>query len=169
MTKRNKEIKFAGNYVTILGEALKIGDIAPNFKALKNDLSVFNLSDLYGKIKIISVVPSVDTGVCALQTIRFNKEASNLSDVSIVTISADLPFALGRFCGANGIDNSITLSDHKDLDFGTKYGFVVEELRLLTRGIIILDKNNIIKHIEYVPEITEHPDYEKALEIVKSI
>lgn len=169
MTKRNKEIKFAGNYVTILGEALKIGDIAPNFKALKNDLSVFNLSDLDGKIKIISVVPSVDTGVCALQTIRFNKEASNLSDVSIVTISADLPFALGRFCGANGIDNSITLSDHKDLDFGTKYGFVVEELRLLTRGIIILDKNNIIKHIEYVPEITEHPDYEKALEIVKSI
>lgn len=169
MTKRNKEIKFAGNYVTILGEALKIGDIAPNFKALKNDLSVFNLSDLDGKIKIISVVPSVDTGVCALQTIRFNKEASNLSDVSIVTISADLPFALGRFCGANGIDNSITLSDHKDLDFGTKYGFVVEELRLLTRGIVILDKNNIIKHIEYVPEITEHPDYEKALEIVKSI
>lgn len=169
MTKRNKEIKFAGNYVTILGEALKIGDIAPNFKALKNDLSVFNLSDLDGKIKIISVVPSVDTGVCALQTIRFNKEASNLSDVSIVTISADLPFALGRFCGANGIDNSITLSDHKDLDFGTKYGFVVEELRLLTRGIIILDKNNIIKHIEYVPEMTEHPDYEKALEIVKSI
>ncbi len=169
MIKRNEEIKFAGNYVTILGEALKVGSIAPNFKALKNDLSVFNLSDLDGKIKIISVVPSVDTGVCALQTIRFNKEASNLKDVHIITISVDLPFALGRFCGANGIDNSITLSDHKDLDFGTKYGFVVEELRLLTRGIIILDKDNIIKHIEYVPEITEHPDYDKALEIVKSI
>ena len=169
MSKRNNEIKFAGNYVTILGEALKVGDKAPNFVALKNDLSIFNLSDLDGKVKIISVVPSVDTGVCALQTIRFNKEASNLKDVHIITISVDLPFALGRFCGANGIENSLTLSDHKDLDFGTKYGFVVEELRLLTRGILILDKDNIIKHIEYVPEITNHPDYDKALEVVKSI
>ena len=169
MIKRNNEIKFAGNYVTILGNALKVGDKAPNFTALKNDLSVFNLSDLDNKIKIISVVPSVDTGVCALQTIRFNKEASTLQDVHIITISVDLPFALGRFCGANGIENSITLSDHKDSDFGTKYGFTVEELRLLTRGIVVLDKDNTVKHIEYVPEITDHPDYDKALEIVKSL
>lgn len=169
MTKRTNEIKFAGNYVTILGDAVKVGAKAENFVALKNDLSVFNLSDLDGKIKVISVVPSVDTGVCALQTIRFNKEAGNLENVHIITISVDLPFALGRFCGANGIENSITLSDHKDLDFGTKYGFVVEELRLLTRGIVVIDKDNTIKHIEYVPEITEHPDYDKALEIVKAL
>lgn len=169
MTKRNNEITFAGNYVTILGNAVKIGDIGPNFTALKNDLSLFSLKDLDGKIKIISVVPSIDTGVCALQTIRFNTEASNLKDVSIITISADLPFALGRFCGANGIENSVTLSDHKDLDFGLKYGFAIEELRLLTRGIVVIDKNNIIQYVEYVPEITNHPDYDKVLEIVKKL
>lgn len=169
MNKRSNEITFAGNYVTILGDALKVGDKAPEFTALKNDLSAFNLKDLDGKIKIISVVPSIDTGVCALQTVRFNKEASNLENIHIITISADLPFALGRFCGANGIDNSITLSDHKSLDFGLKYGYAIEELRLLTRGIIVIDKDNTIRHIEYVPEITNHPDYDKALEVVKSL
>ncbi|MBN2838058.1 MAG: thiol peroxidase [Fusobacteriaceae bacterium] len=169
MNKRTNEVKFAGNYVTILGSALNIGDAAPNFTTLKNDLSLFSSSDLKGKIKIISVVPSVDTGVCALQTIRFNKEASNFDDVKIITISADLPFALSRFCGANGIENSITVSDHKDLDFGFKYGFVIEELRLLTRGIVVIDKNDVIRHIEYVSEITEHPNYDEALKIIKNI
>lgn len=169
MTKRNNEITFASNYVTILGDALKVGDKAPNFTALKNDLTPFNLTDLEGKIKVISVVPSIDTGVCALQTVRFNQEASNLNDIHIITISVDLPFALGRFCGANGIENSVTLSDHKDLDFGIKYGYAIEELRLLTRGIVVIDKDNVIKHIEYVPEITNHPDYDKALEVVKGL
>jgi thiol peroxidase len=169
MIKRTNEITFAGNYVTILGEKLNIGDKAPIFTALKNDLSVFNLSDLDGKVKIISVVPSVDTSVCALQTQRFNKEASNFENAHIITISVDLPFALGRFCGANGIENSTTLSDHKELDFGLKYGFAIEELRLLTRGIVVIDKDNTIKHIEYVAEITNHPDYDKAIEVLKSL
>ena len=116
---------------------------------------------------MISVVPSVDTGVCELQTIRFNEEANKIENVVILTISCDLPFALGKFCAAKGIDKAITVSDHRELDFGLKYGFVVEELRLLTRGIVVVDKEGIVKYVEYVPEVAEHPNYEKALEAIK--
>ncbi len=169
MSKRTNEIKFAGNYVTILGDRVEAGQKAPDFVALKNDLSEYKLSDNSGKVRIISVVPSVDTGVCALQTERFNKEAANLPNVEIVTISVDLPFALGRFCGDKGIENSVTLSDHKTLDFGTKYGFVVEELRLLTRGIVVVGADDTIKYVEYVGEITDHPNYDAVLEVVKGL
>lgn len=169
MSKRINEITFAGNYVTIVGDKVEVGQKAPDFTALKNDLSEYKLSENTGKIRVISVVPSVDTGVCALQTERFNREAATLPDVEIVTISVDLPFALDRFCGAKGIDNSVTLSDHKTLDFGSKYGFIVEELRLLTRGIVVVDKDDTIKHVEYVSEITEHPNYDAVLETVKSL
>lgn len=169
MSKRTNEITFAGNYVTIVGDKVEVGQKAPDFTALKNDLSEYKLSENTGKIRVISVVPSVDTGVCALQTERFNREAATLPDVEIVTISVDLPFALDRFCGAKGIDNSVTLSDHKTLDFGSKYGFIVEELRLLTRGIVVVDKDDTIKHVEYVSEITEHPNYDAVLETVKSL
>jgi thiol peroxidase len=168
MIERTGEITFAGGPLTLLGEKINVGDKAPDFTALKNDLSEFKLSDVDG-IKLISVVPSIDTGVCELQTIRFNKEAGELENVNIITISVDLPFALGRFCGNKGIDKAETLSDHKDLDFGYKYGFAIKELRLLTRGIVVVDKDNVVQHVEYVPEVTDHPDYDKALEVARGL
>ena len=123
--KREGIVTMGGNPMTLLGKEIKVGDKAPNFTALKTDMSPYSLSDAGDKLKIISVVPSLDTGVCELQTIRFNEMAAELDDVVILTLSVDLPFAQARFCGAKGIDKVITLSDHKDLDFGLNYGFVI--------------------------------------------
>lgn len=169
MDKRKNLITMGGEPMTLIGKEIKIGDKAPDFTALKTDLTPYSLKDAEDKIKIISVVPSLDTGVCELQTIRFNEMASELGDIVILTISVDLPFAQSRFCGAKGIDKVITLSDHRDLDFGMKYGFVLEELRLLSRGIVILDRDNTVKYVEYVKEVTNHPDYDRALEEVKKL
>ncbi len=168
MDKR-QETKFAGNPVTLVGKKISVGDKAPDFKALKNDLSEFNLKEVEGKVVLISVVPSIDTGVCELQTKRFNEEATKLGDVAVLTISCDLPFAQARFGGAEGIDSAILISDHKDLDFGTKYGFLMEEFRLLNRGIVVIDKDGTVKYVQYVEENTEHPDYDKAIEEVKAL
>lgn len=162
--KRNEGIiTFAGNPLTLTGEMVKAGDKALDFTVLANDLSPHTLKEYDGKVKIISVVPSIDTGVCAAQTRRFNEEAAKLGDVVILTISCDLPFALGRFCAAEGIDKVVTLSDHKATDFGLKYGFLIEELRLLARGIVVIDKEGTVKYVEYVKEVTTHPDYDKAV------
>ena len=169
MEKHSGMITFGGNPLTLAGELVKVGDKAKDFTVLANDLQPHKLSDYDGKIRIISVVPSVDTGVCAAQTRRFNVEAAKLDDVVILTISCDLPFTLGRFCAAEGIDKVITLSDHKDTDFGLKYGFLIDELRLLSRGIVIVDKAGVVRYVEYVNEITTHPDYDKALEAAKSL
>jgi len=160
---------FAGNPVTLVGKEIKVGDKAPEFTALKADLSPFTLKDVEGKVKLISVVPSVDTGVCELQTIRFNKEAAELADTVIITISMDLPFAQARFCGAKGIENAIVISDHKDASFGTNYGFLMEEFRLHNRGIVVIDKDDVVRYVEYVSENTNHPDYDKAIAAVKSL
>lgn len=160
---------FAGNPVTLLGKEIKVGDKAPEFVALRGDLSPFTLKDVEGKVKLISIVPSVDTGVCELQTIRFSQEASKLNDVAIITISCDLPFAQARFCGAKGIENAIVVSDYKDTTFGLNYGFLIEEFRLLNRGIVVIDKDDVVKYVEYVSEVTDHPDYDKALEAAKSL
>lgn len=162
--KRNEGIiTFAGNPLTLIGEMVKPGDKAQDFTVLGNDLTPHTLNEYQGKVRIISAVPSVDTGVCAAQTRRFNEEAAKLGDVVILTISNDLPFALGRFCAAEGIDKVITLSDHKNTDFGLKYGFLIDELRLLARGIVVIDKEGIVKYVEYVKEVTTHPDYDKAI------
>ena len=169
MSRRTDAVTMGGNPVTLVGTEVKVGDKAPDFTALKADLSPYSLSDVKDKVKIISVVPSLDTGVRELQTIRFNDEAAELEDVAILTISMDLPFAQKRFCSANDIDKVVTLSDHRDLDFGTKYGFEIEELRLLARGIVVLDEDNIVRYVQYVPEATDHPDYDKALEAAKSL
>ncbi|MEI6123446.1 MAG: thiol peroxidase [Bacteroidota bacterium] len=169
MEKHIGLITFGGNPLTLDGEMVKVGDKAKDFTALANDLAPHSLSEYDGKIRIISVVPSIDTGVCAAQTRRFNVEASKLENVIIITISCDLPFALGRFCAAEGIDKVITLSDHKETEFGLKYGFLIEELRLLSRGIVIVDKSGMVRYVEYVKEITTHPDYEAALEFVASL
>jgi len=158
-----------GNPLTLVGEEINVGDKARDFTALTKDLTPFGLKDMEGKNKLISIMPSIDTGVCELQGIRFNDEAKNLKNTVTLTITMDLPFALGRYCANKDIDTAITLSDHKDASFGKNYGFLIEELRLLNRGIVIIDKDNTVKYVEYVEENTNHPDYDKALEVIKSL
>ncbi len=170
MEKNNSKVTFAGNPVTLIGNEIKVNDKAVDFTVLNNSLEQIKLSDFDGKVKILSLFPSIDTGVCSKQAHTFNKEASGLSDdIVILAISNDLPFALKRFCGAEGIDNLITLSDHKNLDFATKYGFLMEEFRLIARGVIVIDKNNTVKYVEYVPEGTHEPDYDSAIKAAKEI
>ncbi len=163
-------VTFGGDPITLVGEPIEVGKKAPAFHALNTDLSVYDSTSDAGKIRIYSVVPSIDTGVCELQTKRFNEEATKLGDdVVVVTISCDLPFAQGRFCAAEGIDRAKIVSDHKDLDFGKKYGFVIEELRLLSRGIVVVDRDDNVAYVEYVSEVTNHPDYDAALAAVEKL
>lgn len=170
MERRENTVTSGGVPVTLLGKEIKVGDKAPEFTALKTDNSKIGLEDLKNKIKIISVVPSVDTGVCELQTISFNEKAAELGeDVVVITISMDLPFAQKRFCGAHGINDSIVMSDHKDASFGLNYGFLMEETRLLARGVVIVDKEGIVQYVEYVSEASNHPDYDRAIEEVKKL
>lgn len=165
--ERSGAVTFKGNPITLIGPELKVDDQAPNFTVLANDLSPVTLEDSKGSVRIISVVPSLDTGVCDQQTRRFNEEADNLPNVNILTISVDLPFAQKRWCGAAGIERVQTLSDHRELSFGEAYGVVVKELRLLTRAIFVIDKNDRIVYVEYVSEATNHPDYEAPIEVAK--
>ena len=170
MEKNNTKVTFVGNPITLLGNETKVGDKAVDFTVLNNSLEPVKLSDFDGKVKILSLFPSIDTGVCSKQAHTFNKKASSLSDdIVILAISNDLPFALKRFCGAEGIDNLVTLSDHKNLDFSTKYGFLMEELRLIARGVIVIDKNNIVKYVEYVSEGSNEPDYDSAIEAAEKL
>ncbi len=164
---KNK-ITMGGSPITLLGQEATVGMVAPDFTVLDSDLNPVTLSDVKGKTVIISVAPSIDTSVCANQSRRFNEEASSLKDTAIYSISVDLPFALGRFCAAEGIDNIKVLSDHKALDFGMKYGFVIEEHRLLTRGIVIVNPTGTVEYVECVSEVSTHPDYDKALEVAKN-
>lgn len=169
MEKRKGVITFGGNPLTLAGSETKVGAKAADFYGLNSKLEPVKLSDFNGKVRIISVFPSIDTPVCAAQTRRFNVEAANLGDVQILTVSCDLPFALGRFCAAEGIDKEITLSDHKELDFGLKYGFAIDELRLLSRGVVVIDKEGVIRYVEYVKEITDEPNYESAIKAAKKL
>ncbi|MDG5787003.1 thiol peroxidase [Evansella sp. AB-P1] len=162
------EVTFKGNPVKLIGSQVKVGDAAPQFKVLANDLSEVTLDDSKGKVRLISVVPSIDTGVCEQQTRRFNEEASKLDNVEVLTISVDLPFAQKRWCAAEGIDNLQTLSDHRDLSFGTNYGVAIEELRLLSRSIFVVDSSDKVTYVEYVPEVTDHPNYDAALEAARN-
>ncbi|MDX8367522.1 thiol peroxidase [Cytobacillus sp. IB215665] len=161
-------ITFKGNPVTLLGNEVKVGDKAPDYTVLANDLSPVTLANSSGSVRLISVVPSVDTGVCDAQTRRFNEEVASLDNVQVLTVSVDLPFAQKRWCGASGIDNVVTLSDHRDLSFGEAYGAVIKELRLLARAVFVIDSNDNITYVEYVSEGTNHPNYEAAIEAVKA-
>lgn len=164
------KVTFGGNEVNLVGKEIKVGDMAPEFKAVNLDLSDFNSKDNLGKVVVYSVVPSIDTGVCSIQTTNFNEEAGKLGDdVRIVTVSVDLPFAQERFCSAKGIENSTIVSDYRWKDFGNKYGFLIDELQLLTRGIVIVDKEGKVAYVEYVPEVTNEVNFDKALEVVKSL
>lgn len=166
----DRKVTFGGKPVTLAGTLRKVGEKAPEFVVTDQSLNPVKSESFDGKIRIYSVFPSVDTSVCSLQNKRFNKEASSLGDdVVVLSISVDLPFAQKRFCAAEGVDRVHVFSDYKDLDFGMKYGFVIEELRLLARGVVVVDKNGVIRHIEYVSEIGHEPDYDKALEAVRSL
>ena len=160
-------ITFKNNPVTLIGNEVKVGEKAPNFSVLRNDLSVATLADYVGKVKIISVIPSIDTGVCDAQTRRFNEEANQLGDVQILTISVDLPFAQKRWCAAAGIENVEVLSDHRDLSFGEAYGVAISELRLLARAVFVIDSEDQVVYTEYVSEATDHPNYEAAIAAAK--
>ncbi|MCC4219543.1 thiol peroxidase [Staphylococcus saprophyticus] len=162
------QITFKQKPITLLGSQVKTGETAPEFTLLDNDLNEVNLSTYDGQKKLISVVPSIDTGVCDQQTRKFNEEASQ-EDGVVLTVSVDLPFAQKRWCASNGLDNVITLSDHKDLSFGKNYGVVMEELRLLARSVFVLDKNNKVVYSEIVSEGTDFPDFESALEAYRNI
>ena len=164
MTKQKNAVTFKGNGLTLVGGALTVGDAGPDAVVLGNDLAEVRLSDFDGKVRVVSVVPSLDTPVCDTQTRRFNEAAGALGDdVVVLTISMDLPFAQKRWCGAAGIEAVRTLSDHRDAAFGKAFGTLIEELRLLTRAVFVLDRGGVLRYIEIVPEVTNEPDYDAAL------
>ncbi len=159
-----------GNPVTLIGPEVKVGVKAPDFSVLDGGLEEVRLKDFAEKIKVISVSASLDTPVCDTQARRFNKEAALLpEDVVILNITMDLPFAVSRFCTTAGIDKVQALSDHMDASFGNAYGVLIKELRLLARSIFIIDKDDVIRHVEIVPELTQHPDYDKALDTLRKL
>ena len=167
--ERQGVVTMKGNPITLVGPEIKVGDTAPDFTVVANDLSEVTLASSAGKARLISVVPSIDTPVCDQQTRRFNEEASNLpGGIDVLTISVDLPFAQKRFCGAADIDKITPLSDHRDTSFGTAYGTLIKELRLLARAIFVVDKDDKVVHAEYVGEVTEHPDYDAAITAAKN-
>lgn len=170
MKERVGVITRRGNPLTLMGDELRVGDAAPEFVVLDNDLSPVTLSSFRGKVCIISSVPSLDTPVCDTETRRFNEEAGKLGDeVVILTVSMDLPFAQKRWCGLAGVDKVTTLSDHRDAAFGKAYGVLIKELRLLARAVFVVDREGRIQYIQLVKELTEEPNYEAVLDAVKKL
>jgi len=168
--ERNNVYAIKGNPMTLTGPELKVGDTAPDFTAIDNDLQPVKLSDSKGKVRLISVVTSLDTGVCDTQTVTFNQKAAEMGDnVKLYTISMDLPFAQKRFCVARAVEKLQTLSDYNMASFGENYGLLIKELRLLARSVLIVDKNDKIAYLQVVPEGTHEPDYNSALEALKKI
>lgn len=162
---RANAVTFKGNPMTLAGEEIKVGDSAPDFTLhyFKDGFHTLTKADLAGKRSLISVVPSLDTGVCAIQTKTFNEKISGLGDsINAVTVSLDLPFAQGRFCSAEGVENMQTASDYQDRNFGNNWGLLIEELKLLTRAVFVLDGNGTVVHAEIVPEVTDEPNYDSA-------
>lgn len=163
-------ITVKGNPMTLLGEAVREGQTAPGFKVVNTELKDVAFDEFKGKVKLIASVPSLDTPVCDLEIKRFNEEAVKLSkEIEIIFISMDLPFAQKRFCQANEIKQVTTFSDYREADFGLKYGVLIKGLRLLARAIFVIDRNDVIRYVEYVPEITSHPNYEATLNILKGL
>ena len=152
-----------GAPLTLMGPELQAGDHAPDFTVVDGTLSPVNLEKTGRNVRIISVVPSLDTPVCDLQTKRFNEESGKLPDVKIYSFSMDLPFAQKRWCGAFGVDHVKMVSDHRDGSFGEAYGTLIKDLRIMSRAIFVIDKNNVIRHVEYVKDVGDHPNYEAAL------
>ena len=168
--ERKNAVTVKGGAVTLMGDEVKTGQAAPDFKVLDADLKEFGLAAFKNKIKLIASVPSLDTPVCDLQIKRFNDEAAKVSkDVVIIFISMDLPFAQKRFCEAYNIKKVKTFSDHRDASFGVNYGVLIKELRLLARAIFIIDRVDKVRYAEYVKELTNQPDFDRVLSALKSI
>ena len=168
MQERTGIITFKGNPFTLLGPEVKVGEKAPDFALVDNSLQPISLATYAGKVKIISAVPSLDTPVCDTETRRFNQEAAGLSgDVVVLTVSLDLPFAQKRWCGAAGIDRVVTLSDYQERSFADAYGVLIKELQLLSRAVFVIGPDDKVLYVEYVKEITQHPDYDKALQALR--
>ena len=162
--ERQGAVTMRGRPLTLVGPVIKVGDKAPDFSAVDTKLQDVTLASAKGKTRIFSVIPSLDTPVCDLQTKRFNEEASKLGDAVVVfTVSADLPFAAGRWCGANSAKNVQCISDHRGMSFGDAWGTHVKELRLDSRAVFVVDAKDKVVHAEYVKEIAEHPNYDAAL------
>lgn len=170
MTERPGSITMKGQPLTLIGQELKVGDPAPDFTAVANDLSDFRFSSLRGQVCVISAVPSLDTPVCDIQTRTFNDEAAKLGDaVKLLTLSMDLPFAQKRWCGAAGVEQVRTYSDHRDAAFGLAYGVLIKELRLLARAVFVVDKSGKVQHVQLVKELANEPDYEAVLQAVRGL
>ncbi len=170
MQERDGIVTMKGNPITLMGTEIQVGDKAPDFVAIDNDLNPVSFDSFRGKVCIVSSVPSLDTPVCDMETRRFNDEAGRLGDdVEILTISMDLPFAQKRWCGAAGVDRVQTLSDHRDAAFGQAYGVLIKGLRLLARAVFVVDKEGTIRYMELVKEIASEPDYDSILTAVKEL
>ena len=170
MKERTGVITVGGVPLTLVGDEVKVGDRAPDFIVVDNNLGTFSLSSLKGKIVVISAVPSLDTPTCNLETRRLNEEASKLSsDVEIITISMDLPFAQKRWCAAAGVERVKTYSDHREADFGIKYGVLTKETRLLARAVFVLDREGTVRHIEIVGDISKEPNYDVILAAARGL
>jgi thioredoxin-dependent peroxiredoxin len=170
MEERKGLVTMKGKPVVLLGQAVKVGQKAPDFEVTANDLSPVKFSSYAGKVCIIASVPSLDTSVCDTETRKFNEKAAGLgNDVVVLTISMDLPFAQKRWCGAAGIKNVQTLSDYRDASFGKAYGVLIKDLRLLSRAVFVVDKKGVVRYLQIVPEIATEPDYDAALKAVKDL
>lgn len=160
---------FKGEFVTIIGKQLKVGEQLPDFTLVNPDLVKQSLADFEGKKKVLSIVPSVDTGICDAQTRQFNQALSDMENTVVVTVSCDLPFAQKRWCGASGIENALLLSDYYNQSFGKAYGVLMEEWHLLARAVIVANEQNEITYVEYLDNVNSHPDYEAAINAVKEL
>jgi thiol peroxidase len=169
MEERKGAVTLRGNPLTLVGTELKVGDMAPDFKLISNDMKPVTLADTTGKVRIIASVPSLDTPVCDAEIRRFNEEAANLPGVEILTISMDLPMAQTRWCGAAEVQNVRTLSDYRERNFGTAYGVLIQDLQLNARAVFVLDTENTIRYVEYVKEVADQPKYEAALAAAKNL
>ena len=167
--ERPNAVTLKGDPFTLVGPELKVGDRAPDFETVGKDLKPISLADTRGAVRVFSVVPSLETPVCDAQTRRFNEEAAKLPNLKIYTISMDLPFAQTRWCEASGVDNLMMLSDHRNAKFGTNFGTLIKELRLNSRAIFVIDEEDTLRHVEYVKEVADYPDYKAALEAVGKI
>lgn len=160
---------FLGKPVTLVGQQLQIGETVPDFTLTTTDLAQKSLSDFAGKKKIISVIPSIDTGICSTQTRTFNKELSDMEDTVVITVSADLPFAQARWCGVEGLEHAVMMSDYYDNTFGKTYGLLMQEWHLLARAVLVLDENNKLVYAEYLENVNSEPNYQAAIEAVKAL
>lgn len=161
------QITMRGKPITLAGQPVEVGQQAPDFTVVDTDFKPVSLKDTSG-VRIFASVPSLDTGVCDAEARRFEQEAANLDGVTVYVISMDLPFAQRRWCGAAGAERIVTLSDHQHASFGKNYGVLIEDMRLLARAVFVVDSANNVVYAEYVPEVSSHPDYEKALEAVRA-